>query len=281
MDGKILLIITFLFSISYSGNSQTKEEFKEQIKYYFSSNDSLKPVCDEISKLSKLNLNIFNLKYSDSSDLKLYNKLLSNCANYELLALTYHESPMVKIFAYCGLKERNKNLLIEAIRNNIKDTSTVSFSFGHYYDEIYGNRPSVLQIAIEITYRGYLDSTGSTTLNKKDIKYISKVYCRNNRLIVKKFKPYEITIEGKLISTKFGTVIQIEEGRYYNGNYYYLIDKKEWNNDNYGKRIQVEGTVKLNWWFKKFKKPKFGTVLILNGQAYFFKSIEIKSIIFK
>jgi len=284
MKRNIIYILLVLTIVSIKGNAQeSKTEFIERIEVYYQINDSLKPICDEIANIKTLNFSTYNLGKTDSYASKLYNRLIDNCASYELYALAYHKSPMVKIFAYAGLNKRNKTLLMMAIRDNIKDTSSVDYSYKKYYNDIYGSRVSVMYMAIEMAYWGYWDQNLSITLNEKDIKYINRKYEENLKQIVKKFEPYEVTLDGELQKTVFGPIIMLDRGSYRNGDNHYYIKKTDWKADDYyAKDVKVTGTVKLYYWFRKHRKPSFGMGIIAPpGPWYLVKYIDVKEIVIK
>ncbi len=243
---------------------------QERISHCFEDNDTLKIICEDISKLTSFAFSDLDPEASDSLNQILYSSLKAHSVGYELYALTFHSSPYVKMFAYCALHESNKTLLMEAIRKNIKDTSSVVYPLGGYHDEIFEDRISVTYLVLEMTYWGYAENQ-SITLNEKDIKFVRKEYEKRIKAYTKNFTPYELTLEGKLQRSKFGPKLILPE----NHNYYYL-DKKDWDKKDYGKKIKVTGIVTLSSWFRKWQEPEHGYYLMLSGPDHYIKTIEIK-----
>ncbi len=282
----IILILSILLSLIYlKGNSQNDNvEIREQLDNFLIINDSLKEICDEISLLKKLNLNPRNPENSDSFDSKLYKRFINNSVGYEQYALTYHESPMVKIFAYFRLNERYKVLLMTAIRENKNDTSKVSFSYGPYYDEIYGSRIQVNQLVIWLAYWGYL-SQPAITLDSKDWKYIQKKYFKVKNYWGKEFIEHHVSMKGKAANRPQGATIQLE-----NGNYYFIENKSIWENEVIGKEISITGNIKLyksnifrriRFYRKKYVKylPSQPTIPRQGSWIEFYKMIDASEIV--
>jgi len=211
----------------------------QNIKELYNQNDSIEPICKEIDNIKLLDCYLNSKREDSSFNLNLYKRLLENSNDNELYKLTSHGSPMVKIYAYFGLNERNKVLLMAAIRNHDKDTSKVNFSNGQYYEEIHGNQIQVNHLAIWIAYWGFY-SRQSITLNNKDWKYIQKKYYKVINNWRKEFIEHSVSIKGKAVNHPQGAIIKLE-----NGNYYFIENKSFWEKEIDGKEIQITGEVKL------------------------------------
>lgn len=274
----ILLACFILFS--FKSFSQKDGEFKIVINDYYGIFESLKPICESISRLDSLRLEFYQVEDSDSNSLFLYNQLRDSFPTYVVYALTHHESPMVKFFSYCILNKDNKVLLMQAIRENEKDTSVIPYLDRPYYFEIFKDNPPLLMyLVVEMVYWSYMGDDLSITLTEKDMKYVSMLYAGFNKQIVKSFKPFKITYKGKIFRSKFGWVVKPGDDKLYKGNYYYLYSEQGLKDFKNGENVEVTGEVRLSTWFRKWREPAFGTTFFVSGNEYLVKYILVEKLV--
>jgi len=259
-----IIIINAFVGIGYSQDKNISLSYS----------DSIVSTCSEIAKLNELKLNVFYFAYTDSLDLILYYKLVKFCNDSNLFELTKHKSPIVKVYSYFGLLEKNASLLTNAIRMNERDTATVIYRRGAYSREIFSDRSNVIQIAKEIAYNGYTCELDSAILNDKDWNFIKKEQKILLKNLENNFNKKNIAVTGKALNRKYGASINLEDG-----NFYYVTDKQQWEKEIYGKEIEVVGYIRLKTYFQKTERNNQGELILRSNPPELIKTIELHKLV--
>ncbi len=87
--------------------------------------DSIRLMCDQIAADSMVETEYVGEAGMLSKQWQRYEKLLALSSDEDLVDLTDHPSPAVRLYSYYGLTRRNPEMLVEALRNHPDDTATV------------------------------------------------------------------------------------------------------------------------------------------------------------